>query len=348
MFSPYPDTQQFRHVVTQVRQYGHHRNEEPPTLKFVGTVKLHGCNTSIGYQKDSEHWFQSRHGLLKPEKNFPSFASSLAQKLLTEFVLPQSPVIREHYESGRKILIFGEWCGGSIQKHVALFGLPEMFVIFNVRICDVQVETTAKERSKGKGMTKTATLWLHPRHWSHIKWHEKSIYNIYDFQTYELDIDFQRPDLAQNKLVEITQAVEMECPVGKYFNQIGIGEGVIWTEWETSNGNWAFKVKGDKHTVCKVVTLAAVDTEKFDRLIDFIDYACTENRMQQGLDYLRDELQMAIEWKSCGVFIKWIVGDILKEERDTMDASCISVSDVSRGVSSKARVWFQYRVFSGT
>ena len=37
----------------------------------------------------------------------------------------------------------------------------------------------------------------------------------------------QTPKLSQNKLIEITEEVERQCPVGKYFNQTGIGEGVV-------------------------------------------------------------------------------------------------------------------------
>ncbi len=32
-------------------------------------------------------------------------------------------------------------------------------------------------------------FWLDPKEWTNIKWHERSIYNIYDFPTYDIDIN---------------------------------------------------------------------------------------------------------------------------------------------------------------
>lgn len=338
MFSHYPSTEQFRHVIASVKRYTERRNEELPTLKFVGTVKLHGSNAAIGYRKNANHWCQSRNNIITPENDFQACAKSLspvADRFLTEFILPQCPVLREHYKSGRRILLFGEWCGGNIQKNVATTGLPKMFVIFNVQICDDEIETTKEESDND-----SATVWLPPKHWSHIKWPEKFIFNIYDFPTFEIEINFECPQLAQNQLIEITESVEWQCPVGAHFNRTGVGEGVVWTEWEKSNGNLMFKVKGAKHSVSNVVTLAAVDTSKCENIQNFINYVCTENRMQQGLEYVREQ-QLPIEMKNFGIFMKWIVGDIVKEEKDTMNASNISTTDVGRAVNSRVLPWFK-------
>jgi len=316
-------------------------------LKFIGTVKLHGSNSAIGYQKDSGHWCQSRNNVITPQKDNAGFAQCidpLADQFFNDYVLPQSPAIREQYEQGRKIVIFGEWCGGNIQKNVAICDLPKMFVIFKVRVrVEIPAATTTENEAaadKSDQEDSKYSFWLEPKDWSHIKWHEKSIYNIYDFPIYEIDIDFQSPTLSQNKLIEITQEVERQCPVGAYFNKTGIGEGVVWTEWAQTRGGLTFKVKGEQHSVSKVKTLAPVDTEKLANIQEFIDYACTENRMLQGLDYLREQ-QLTIEMKNIGTFLKWLNSDIIKEEKDTMEKSNIDGKDVARAVQNKARTWFQ-------
>lgn len=344
MFSHYPSTEQFRHVIISVKKFAAKRNEELPTLKFVGTVKLHGSNAAIGFQKDSGHWIQSRNNVITPLKDFKACAKSIspvADEFFTELVLPKCPAIREQYELGRKILIFGEWCGENIQKNVAIFGLPKMFVIFNVQVCE-EIDATSDpvEIDDDGQLILKSTCWLQPKEWSHIKWHEKLIYNIHDFQTYEIEINFECPQVAQNKLVEITETVETQCPVGSYFNRPGLGEGVVWTEWEKSNGALMFKVKGEKHSVTKVTTLAPVDTEQFLNIQNFIVYACTENRMHQGLDYLREQ-QLAVEMKNFVVFMRWVVADIVKEEKDTMDASGVSSTDVGRTAKNRALPWFK-------
>jgi len=348
----YPETGQFRNVIAEVikstRRREEDRDKELPVLKFIGTVKLHGTNSAIGYQKDSGHWCQSRNNIITPQKDNAGFAQAinpLADQFFHDYVLPQCPAIREQYEQGRKVLIFGEWCGDNIQKGVAITGLKKMFVIFKVRIREEIVITTENDTETDgiENEVSKHSFWLEPKEWSNIKWHEKSIYNIYDFPNYEIDIDFQNPQLSQNKLIEITEEVERECPVGKYFGITGIGEGVVWTEWAQTRGGLTFKVKGEQHAVSKVKTLAPVDTEKLANIQQFIDYACTENRMRQGLDYLREQ-QLTTEMKNLGTFMKWLVSDIIKEEKDTMEESNIDPKDVSRGVQNKARIWFQQQL----
>jgi hypothetical protein len=348
----YPETEQFRNVIASVIKHTRRREEDRdkqlPVLKFIGTVKLHGTNSAIVYQKNLGHWCQSRNNIITPQKDNAGFAKyihPLADQFFNEYVLPQSPAIRENYEQGRKIVIFGEWCGENIQKNVAICGLPRMFVIFKVRV-RVEIEaaaaTTENEAAAKENEQEDSkySFWLDPKDWSHIKWHEKLIYNIYDFPIYEIDIDFESPILSQTKLIEITEAVERQCPVGAYFNQTGIGEGVVWTEWAQTRGGLTFKVKGEQHSVSKVKTLAPVDTEKLANIQEFIDYACTENRMRQGLDYLREQ-QLTTDMKNIGTFLKWLVSDIIKEEKDTMEKSNIDPKDIGRPVQSKARTWFQ-------
>ena len=201
----YPETEQFRNVITSVtkntRRREEDRDKELPTLKFIGTVKLHGTNSAIGYQKDLGHWCQSRNNVLTPQKDNAGFAQCmdpLADRFFNEYVLPQSATIREHYEQGQKIIIYGEWCGGNIQKNVAICGLPKMFVIFKVRVrvepeaattTTVVEGATAAEETEEERDSKYS-FWLEPKEWADIKWHDKSIYNIYDFPIYEIDIDF--------------------------------------------------------------------------------------------------------------------------------------------------------------
>lgn len=348
----YPETEQFRNVIVQVTRYTRRRDEdrdkELPVMKFIGTVKLHGTNSAIGYQKDSGHWCQSRNNIITPEKDNAGFAryiDPLADQFFNDIVLPQSPGIREQYEQGHKIIIYGEWCGGNIQTNVAINGLTKMFVIFKVKVRDETIVNTENptETDDAEIQVSKNSFWLEPKEWSHINWHEKSIYNIYDFPIYEIEIDFQSPKLSQNKLIEITEEVERQCPVGKYFNKVGVGEGVVWTEWAQTRGGLTFKVKGEQHSVSKVKTLAPVDTEKLANIEEFVNYACTENRMQQGLDYLREQ-QLTIEMKNIGTFLKWLVSDIIKEEKDTMEQSNIDSKDIGRAVQYKARPWFQHNL----
>ncbi len=89
--------------------------------------------------------------------------------------------------------------------------------------------------------------------------------------------------------------------------------------------------------------MADADTEKSISIQEFVEYTCTENRMSQALDYLREQ-QLAIEMKNLRIFIKWLLADIVKEEKDTMNESTIDTKDVGHAISNKARAWFDQQL----
>lgn len=216
------------------------------------------------------------------------------------------------------VAVYGEWCGGNIQKGVAINGLAKMFIIFGIKIDGIWLDLPKDFQDN-----------------------EMSIYNILQFPTYEMDIDFNNPELSQNKLIELTMAVEEECPVGKFFGVSGIGEGIVWTS--VDNEDFKFKSKGEKHSASKVKTLNAVDTESLEGLKEFVDLAVTENRLEQGIQYLT-EMGFSLDQKSTGQFLGWMVKDVIKEETDTIVANQFDVKKVKSAVSNKARIWFLNRV----
>ncbi|CAF3092463.1 unnamed protein product [Rotaria sp. Silwood2] len=348
----FPETSQFRQAITDAHHYacpspdGH--DKQLPVLNFIGTVKLHGANTAIGYRKSSGYWCQSRNRVITPDNDHADFAQHIypfADEFFSAHVLPHCPTIREHYQYGDRIVIYGEWCGGDIQQNIAICGLPTMFVIFKVKIVNQSAKTKAKtdtnnQETQNKG---SRTYWLNPKEWTNIKWHERSIYNIFDFPTYTIEIDFNNPELSQDTLTKITEQVEQQCPVGTHFNRIGIGEGVVWTEWTNTGGNLTFKVKGREHLVTEAKALVSIRVIKLANVDEFIAYACTENRMRQALDYMREQ-DVPIDMKTLDIFLRWLGEDICKEERDTMNASNVSAKEVIRVMAKKAETWFMEKV----
>jgi hypothetical protein len=170
---------------------------------------------------------------------------------------------------------------------------------------------------------------------------EHRIFFINQFPTWELEIDFDYPELSSNKMIELTEEVEKECPVGKYFGVSGVGEGIVWKCHIEPyvGGDFMFKVKGEKHSVSKVKTLAAVDVEKVNSIKECVDKIITENRLNQGLDYLRTN-HLEIIPQNLGIFIKWVTSDAIREELDTIVESGLIPKDVGSVASKVARDWF--------
>jgi len=336
-FIAYPQTNQFRQIVADLAK----QKEEDlvtslPTLKFTGTVKLHGTNAAIIYRKTFDHWCQSRNRILTNQLDNEDFRRSMqpiARTFFNNCVLAQCPIVQKYYDEDYIIAIYGEWCGSNIQKraNIAIAALPKMFVIFKIRIICPQKTTKCKEKD----------FWIEPSQWKNIKWHEKRIYNIYDFNCYEIDIDFNQPELVQDRLTQLTDEVERRCPIGAYFNRFGCGEGIVWTEWTQTSGTLAFKVKGRQHAIVnsRILVPVSVVQVQVDNINEFVEYACTNNRMEQTYDWIKHE-QGRIESKTFNDFVRWLAEDIIKEEKDTMNKANIHPKNVLNAITSKAQIWF--------
>ena len=102
---------------------------------------------------------------------------------------------------------------------------------------------------------------------------------------------------------------------------------------------YRMKVKGEKHSVSKVKTLAAVDVEKVNSVKECVDKVCTVNRMKQGFDYLAEQGLDRIP-QNLGVYLKWLNGDIFKEELDTIVESGLTPKDMTKEISNLGRKFF--------
>jgi len=336
----FPSIEQFRTVITNVnRRYnflGLDENGEAiydpslpkPVLKFKGTVKLHGTNAGVSYNAKSGMWAQSRENIITPEKDnagFAFFAHSHETEFLRLFFdVAGNEDIDLHQNT---ITIYGEWAGKGIQKGVGISEIDKAFFIFGAKITPhTETEEELKEN---------------PAYWvdhSYLRFLSARIYNIEDFTTYEIDIDFSMPQLVQNQLADLTIAVEEQCPVAKHFGAEGIGEGIVWS-CEFQGVRQVFKVKGEKHSSSKVKTLAAVDVEKLNSITEFVDYAVTDSRFKQALEntFPNDE---PIDVKKMGDIIRWVVNDVIKEESDTLVKNGLEPKDVNKYISTKVREMF--------
>lgn len=337
----FPSIEQFRNVIANInRQFnftGLDEQGEPmydptlpkPVLTFTGTVKLHGTNAGVCYNAIDGLWAQSRENIITPEKDNAGFAFFVESTKDVFITLVDMVSKRSNVDlKTNTVSIYGEWCGGNIQKGVGITNLPKSFFIFGVKVSpmvDYNDEVAVKNN---------------PAYWvdsTDLGNSDVKIYNISDFENYSIEIDFNMPQLVQNKLSELTIVVEEECPVAKAFGFTGIGEGIVWA-CEYKGVVYRFKVKGEKHSSSKVKVLAAVDTDKLNSIKDFVDYAVTESRFNQALEKTFNG--DPIDVKKMGDLIRWVVTDVTKEEMDTMVANNIEPKDVNKYVSSKVREMF--------
>jgi RNA ligase len=339
MIKKQPSIGQLRNVVHSIKQksqfVGMDDNNLPimkrdavlPTLPFKGTVKLHGTNASIIFSNDSDIVFQSKNRQLSINNDNSGFMNhmlgdNVGVKKLTELHQKMTQALLPNkYE---KIAVFGEWCGEGIMKGVAINQLPRMFVIFDVY-----------------GINGDESVNIPHNEWDRVNMPDIRIFNIHQFQTYTIEIDFNKPEMIQNALIDYTQQVEDECPIAKHFGISGCGEGIVYKCTDPDYNDPAFwlKIKGEKHSVSKVKTLAPVDVEKMKSVDDFMDKVVTENRLNQGIEYLV-EMGLEVTEKSTGQFISWVFKDCLKEESDTLEASGLNKKDIGKPLGTLSRKWY--------
>ena len=337
----FPSIEQFRTIIANIHRHynfvGLDEAGEPiydttlpkPVLTFTGTVKLHGTNAGVCYNAIDGLWVQSRENIITPTSDNAGFAFFVESKKDIFLALMDKILVTTGIDLGvNTVSIYGEWCGGSIQKGVGICNLEKSFFIFGVKITP-HVDATDLDAVK-----KNPAYWVDH---SYLRSPDNKVYNITDYTTYTMNIDFNAPQLVQNKLSDITIAVETECPVAKAFGFSGIGEGVVWA-CEYKGVVYRFKVKGEKHSSSKVKTLAAVDTDKINSLLEFADYAVTESRFNQAVEKVFNN--EPIDVKKMGELIKWVVSDIIKEETDTMTSNGFEPKDINKYISNKVRDMF--------
>lgn len=331
----YPDIEQFRNAIYNVKhraQYiGKDENGDAildetiplPTLNYRGTVKKHGTNSGIIFTPNEKGeytiHYQSRERIITPQHDNNGCATFLYTRPLIKLIELIKPQVDE--EGNLPIIkVFGEFGGKGIQAKVAVSKLDKFLTIFSVKVGDV---------------------WLTEEQLKDIKLPEHRIYNIFDFGKYEITIDFNNPKEAADKIAEMVDSVEKECPIGKYFGVSGVGEGIVFActdEGWTGSRYW-FKAKGEDHKNLKSKEKVPVDIEKVNTIKELVDIVVTEPRLLQGLDKLIEN-NLTIDIKNIGFFLKWVYNDIMKEDLDIIVGNGIEPKEINGSVSTKARLWF--------
>jgi len=311
------------HSVTETTRFnGFDSNGNPiydmikplPIVPFTGTTKIHGTNAGIGYNISTNTlWAQSRSHVLSEESTNSGFYTYVMSHK-SYFINMLNTI------SPYPVVVYGEWCGSGIQKGVAVSKLQKRFIVFAIKIIeDVKNPTWLSRNDIEK--------FFSPEHF---------VWNVYCFETWEIQIDFNDMKATQNIIEAITEKVEKECPAGKYFGVSGIGEGVVWSNPEFGR----FKVKGEKHSSVQGSTLAPIDTEKLNSIDEFVKYAATENRFNQGIEYVFTMNSIVPDITQIKKFLAWITVDITKEESNTLKENNLIPEDVMKAVTTKARDWF--------
>lgn len=340
--SKYKSIEQFHLVLKDIQEECLRDPTKSKTIGFEGTVKLHGTNAAVGYNKQHGLWFQSRSHIISPlhdNAGFAFFANSRQDNFLTIF--NRLATFHAVNFDTHSLILFGEWCGRDIQKNIALCRLPKMFVVFDLKCVPIGVPGPADVKEDE---------FSEPNYYLSIGDCLKSdglIYSIYDFPTFSVVLDILNPEPAHAYMTQATLAVEQECPVAKALGVRGIGEGIVWHHTCDDNTRYSFKTKGSLHAATKSKILIPLDTEKMASIKEFVEATVTQTRVNQAVEHVyrlnptAKTYQQPYAMKDFKYILEWIQQDLLKEEMKTMVANGFEPKDIIKDVAAQTQVLFK-------
>ena len=299
-------------------------------VRFRGTVKLHGTNSGVACKK-RELQAQSRNRIIDVTNDNLEFTKFVVGEEQTKAIREIEADIRDIFKIPEETIVtlYGEWVGPGIQQATALNKLPKrQWVLFAVKSGDQYLDAVP---SLGD------------------RYAEARIFSIVDVDKFDLTVDFNDSESKQAALdqaTEWTNKVEEQCPWGAKFGCEGIGEGIVWTPIGPHFGrtDLYWKSKGLKHKVVAKKKPKSLDPEVINNVREFVDYAVTEARLLQGMDYLREMNLPTDSMRSTGDFLRWIGQDISRECEQELEDNHLKWKQVAGAINAKAKDWFKAQV----
>lgn len=326
-FVPFPSIGKLSDVVKEA-PFVFRTDGVPPTLTYRGTVKLHGTNASLVMREEGGGvTVQSRNRVITVESDNQECAKFFHDHEAT--CIPSLFDLARARLGVGPVVICGEYCGRGIQSRVAVCSLPRMFVIFAIR---------------------TGRKWHHAGDpgFEDVHAEEHGVYSIARAPTFTLVVDMADPAPALAQAEALTQAIDTECPFAKGLGAVGRGEGIVWTCCEHPSPRLWFKTKGLAHVTPLVRSAPTAATAAKAATADGVawvgQHLVTEQRLAQGLDYVREMNGAPCGFADTKTFTQWVAADALKEERDVIAGSGLKEADVRKAISRLAGAWLRANV----
>lgn len=299
-----------------------------PVIIFTGTCKLHGTFAAFLYNEESGHWIQSKEKIITPVSDNAGFAffAESKKEIFIDLIKSLAKIHGIDLKSNT-IMLGMEWAGKGIQKSVGISEIDKSAFIFS------HAKVSPFEEGK-------SAYWISTNKIESI---DNRIYNIENFKTFSIEVDFNKPELSQNKIIEMTIDVENECPVSKEFgSESTIGEGIVFSYLNEDGSRLIFKSKGEKHSAkSKVKTLKPVDDEKVNKCIEIAEQVTPSWRLSQMIAETFDTINGGVLDRSgLGNYIKAVMNDVIKEESDIIVEAGLEIKDIAKYVSTIAKDYF--------
>jgi hypothetical protein len=301
-------------------------------IPIIGTVKLHGTHADILIHSDNTITFQSRNLTnLSIDKDNQGFAAAMSSKTTALLELRDLYLARwkelnptSALNPSAPVIIAGEWIGTKIQKDVAIAQLSRRFVIVSVNI---------------------NSTWQKDQNYTDISLPHHDIYNISRAGVYHATLYLEDIKRTAEEVERLAEEVAARCPFAATFGINGDGEGIVWKlvpeEYNANPALW-FKSKAGKFKPNFFRPPKKRNTtveEKRDNAAEMAAVWCSEQRMEQGCDMLREK-DIERDLTGLGEWLKWVQEDVLVEERGQIKRTGVDEKELKIEVGKIGRMWY--------
>jgi hypothetical protein len=349
--SKYGKTPQFKDVKHNVKRsatyVGNTEEGDPiydtedkkPVIQFTGTVKVHGTNAAVCYNAQSGLFVQSREKVysLDQDTEHAGFVKFVAEREGVFIqMLVQLAADSNINTSEDTVYLYGEWCCGNIQPGVGVTQVEDKH--FLPYACKAMDNDNVPEFTDGYENNL-------PEQWIDISMtsfpaYDPRVIGMSTFGVYVIDVDFNAPEIAYNKMCDWVDVIEAECPVAKYLGVAGgVGEGLVFEGLHMSLGKLIFKMKGTKHAgKSHVKAVKKIDEGVLLQINTLVDAVTPVWRLSQFYnEVVADE---GAQMKQIGPFIKLVMADIVVEEQLTIKESGLEFKKITGALAAKIKGYF--------
>lgn len=317
-------------------------SKELPSLDVVGTVKLHGTSAGICFDVENNKIVpMSKKNILTIESDNYGFAKWFYEELIPSDEKYQSLLDTfdtiQFFSTGvgyaiqmanaKYIVLHGEWAGKGIQKGVGISNLEKDFFLFGVKVYSDEENY----------------IWLPPTLVvQHIK-AKRLFKNIFDYKTYPMKLDLNNPEDFIKSAKEALSEVENECPVATSHiekledGQNKNGEGLVF--WTVCDPVKPFKLKDERFVKLRRNKKKEKTPRVFSKEeIELAESLAPDWRIAQAFQEVYGEnWEKQVSMNEFPDILRWVLEDINKEEKITLEESGINLKKVKPLIVEKIK-----------
>jgi len=313
-----------------------------PKILVTGTEKIHGTNASVCYSNPDGFWVQSRKCIVEIGADNGACAYEAQANIDGWMDIINSLASFYNIDLNEEVItVYYEHTGKNIARGSIFSGMEKRSIIFRYFKTSPIIPVYGNDgRELPNKILKTKTdQWVDSP--------DKSIYNIMNFKTYTVEIDFENLDESRAAIEKIAAEIEKKSNVAEYFkSKYTSGEGIVW-DFKYKGKFFIFKTIGESHKkgTSNIRIPKPVDNVLENKKRNFaVNVACQIFRLEQMFSEISNSKYNGDIGKmgrnDIGSFIKLVLNDVQKEHHEELEKSKLTIKQLNPIISKISKDYF--------